>query len=221
MACTILVRGSGRGCRFFRLGAFHIPVRGLFVLPTGCPTDFGDNVAATVVWLGIHGVKNTSAGFALAVSPGNFVFAGYADVHGRHCDGLPFTAMLDPEDGVRFGVLEFGFHTGVSCGMGSSQRFTLLPLGPVVQRGARMKPLRSSSRRSAPTRRVLRRSRRAISWAVFGPSCRHCRMRSRSWLLSFIMSEILGKQHGAGKWDCVEWGLCVAACNPKRRARNP
>ena len=201
LACTILVRGPGRGCRFLRLGAFHIPVMVLSALPTGCPTDFGDNVAS-VVWLGIHGVKNTSAGFALAVSPGNFVFAGYADAHFCHGDGLPFTAMLDPEDGARFGVLEFGFHTGVSCGMGSSQRFTLLPLGPVVQRGAWIRHLRFSSRSSPLVLGTLRWSSVAISWAVFGPLRRLCRTRSPSCLSSLLMRKILKNRCPAGNaWN--------------------
>ena len=42
VACTGWVRGPGRGCRFFCLGAFQFPVMVLSVLPTGCPTDFGD-----------------------------------------------------------------------------------------------------------------------------------------------------------------------------------
>ena len=42
VACTGGVRGPGRGCRFFRLGAFYIPVMALSALPTGCSTDFVD-----------------------------------------------------------------------------------------------------------------------------------------------------------------------------------
>ena len=81
MACTEWVRGLGRGRRFFRLGAFHFPVRVLSALPTGCPTDFGDNVGASVVWLGIHGVKDTSVGFIPVVGPRSVVFTGYADAY--------------------------------------------------------------------------------------------------------------------------------------------
>ena len=38
-----LGEGPGRWCRFFRPGAFHIPVMALSILPTGCSTEIGDN----------------------------------------------------------------------------------------------------------------------------------------------------------------------------------
>ena len=40
-----LCEGSGERVRvlFLGLGAFHFPLMALSVLPTGCPTDFGDN----------------------------------------------------------------------------------------------------------------------------------------------------------------------------------
>ena len=75
------------------------------------------------------------AGGSLGIDLGDLVsFAAFA--HFGHCDGFPFTVTLDPDGGAWCGVFEFGFHAGGSRGIRRSQRFTLFPRGPAVQRGA-------------------------------------------------------------------------------------
>lgn len=79
--------------------------------------------------------QTNSAGVAFGVGPDDFVsFAAFADF--RHWHGFPGTVILEPEGGSGRGVLETGFHGAGSRGARRSQRLTLLPPGPVVQRGA-------------------------------------------------------------------------------------
>ena len=107
----------------------------LSALPTGCPTDFGDKRGASLPGLGVQGLQSTLAGVAFGVGPNDFVsFTAFA--YFRHGYGFPVTVILEPEGGSGRGVPESGFHGADSRGARRSQRLTLLPLGPFVQRGA-------------------------------------------------------------------------------------